>query len=101
MNFGFPASYVSRQPVNQPLGHVRDRVKKVALEIGWHLVSDTQEELIFRVPINSSSWGEVVSLNFDGESMSIESRCRWPFQFLDSGKNAENCAKFLKAFERY
>jgi hypothetical protein len=56
-------------------------------------------EAIF--PISWRSWGENVGvdvLGVDGDALvQIKSRCRFPLQLADWGKNAENVRRFLGA----
>lgn len=53
------------------------------------------------IRISGSSWGEKIAVGFtdtsQGTSMHITSRCTFPLQFFDWGKNEKNVDEFIQA----
>jgi hypothetical protein len=65
----------------------------------WKLHAEKETELKFRVGVNWKSWGEIVSVDFQRNKILINSKCWFPLQCLDWGKNKDNCRKFSEAYE--
>jgi|CXWL01.1.fsa_nt_gi hypothetical protein len=100
MSFAFPAYHICQQTTTLPVSQAKTHAKAVAGLIEWRLVSETETELHFIAPLSSYSWGEKISVEFDGQSIRLRSRCRWFLQCFDFGKNAKNCDGFFALFTR-
>lgn len=67
------------------------RVKEAAAPLRWHLLTECDTALVFRVGASCASWGEVVTIALVAGGMRLASTCRCPTQCFDWGKNRFNC----------
>ena len=102
MAIGFPAhSFESR--VYHYQQHELIMVTRSALDdLGWQYEPLSNCVFLARVPVNFMSWGEKlkVEISPDG-SVAAESKCSYPLQAFDWGKNAENIKVFFSKFESF
>ena len=61
--------------------------------------SEYQWRLVASVPFNLLSYGEEVEIRFYQDSFDISSKCIFPLQVIDWGKNQSNIRKFLNAYQ--
>ncbi|MBI1375498.1 MAG: hypothetical protein GC159_22525 [Phycisphaera sp.] len=53
-----------------------------------------------RVPLSFWSFGEIVKATIsEAGSVQVESRCAWPLQVIDWGKNKRNCNDLLESIK--
>lgn len=78
----------------------RTRARHGASALGWRVVVDQPERLVFQVGLNWFSWGEIVTVTLRPSGVLIASRCRWFAQIVDWGKNRRNCTALAHAFAR-
>lgn len=85
---------------------VRNHLKDVSQELGFKLISETNEDtnnltrIVYSSPISWFSWGEVVALEVsssDGDNVEVEirSRCKLITQIIDWGKNRKNVTRLV------
>jgi len=67
-----------------------DAVARFAASKGWRVRDRTDHMVVCLVPVNMFSWGEEVRVVAEPHSIRVISRCRFPFQVIDCGKNARN-----------
>ncbi|CAN5472326.1 hypothetical protein BH09VER1_BH09VER1_26560 [soil metagenome] len=76
--------------------------KRAAMGLGWKIASEAPRQIVARVGISLLSHGEKVTISFSGErQMSVTSKCMWPIQVWDHGKNRQNVAQFLETIQRH
>ncbi|MDX2260091.1 MAG: hypothetical protein SFU84_00160 [Gemmatimonadales bacterium] len=97
MAFGFPAYHTERYsagPGNSP--DVRAAVRATLSALSWWIREERSEHITASTGLNMRSWGEKILISFlpDG-SISVTSKCAWPTQCLDWGKNKANVGKFV------
>lgn len=52
------------------------------------------------VPMSLWSWGEQITVTIEPDGyVEIESKCAFPLQLIDWGRNRRNCTRFLDALE--
>lgn len=101
MTFGFPAHYHARYPGRIRAMDVRAAVRATLAELSWRIKEERGDGIAATSGISWHSWGEQVHVAFlpDG-SISVTSRCSYPLQCVDWGKNEANVRRFMKAIAR-
>ena len=96
MAFGFPA-YATRQiEINASQAQLAQAVPAVLDSLRWkgHQVSPTSFSA--SAGIGLFSWGENITIDiFSPNRIQVTSKCSWPLQCLDWGKNERNTRTFL------
>ena len=103
MSFGFPAYYTERYSSGSGSGTALQSASHAALKsLGWKLLAEQDAQITASTSMSLWSWGERVQLCFSTErSVSVTSRCSWPLQCFDWGKNRTNVRKFLALLEHH
>ncbi len=97
MAFGFPAHYSKHHHpgVHDP-EYLREGLIRTIGKLGWDLKKEGGDKLIATCGVELWSWGEVVRIDIQEDlSLSVTSKCAFPLQCLDHGKNEENVEFFL------
>jgi uncharacterized protein (DUF1499 family) len=102
MAFGFPASYSERLPL--PTGESdddRELLMRLVDLLGWSIV-DVSHAAVTATTKPSMIWGvERVTLELaPNETVQAVSRCAFPLQILDWGKNKANIERLRKQMAR-
>jgi hypothetical protein len=96
MAFGFPA-YVTRQiEISASQAQIAQAVPVVLDSLRWkgHQVSPTSFSA--SVGVGLLSWGENITIDFvSPNGIQVTSKCSWPLQCVDWGKNKRNTRTFL------
>src|SRR5690349_13527440 len=67
-----------------------DAVASWAASERWRVQSRTDCAIVCLVPLNLWSWGELVRVVVEHDSLRVISQCTFPLQVFDWGKNARN-----------
>jgi hypothetical protein len=67
---------------------------------GWRITNQTASAAAFQVGVNWLSWGEAVTMEIQGQQILIRSRCRFPLQVIDWGKNRKNVSLVTSSLNR-
>lgn len=74
-------------------------VEQTLGELGWKYEEPEEGLLRASVTVSLSSFGETFSIRTRQRGIvEIESRCKWPSQVIDWGKNRANIREFLERF---
>lgn len=101
MAFGFPASYqivVTDIPAGTDIAR---SVGSALSRIGWN---PTMDKNVYRAKttLSMGSWGERVTVEvLPNKSIKVSSRCSFPLQCFDFGKNKRNVDKFMLELPRH
>lgn len=103
MSFGFPAYCTGRYTSGSENVAALQSAAHAALKaLRWKLRSEQSMEITASTGISLWSWGERVALRFSADgSVAVTSKCCWPTQCFDWGKNKTNVRKFLEQMERH
>ncbi len=102
MIFGFPAYHTEQHSLDDPNADLRSAVIDTLTALSWTLKDETEGELVASTGMNMRSWGERVLIKFSPvESVSITSKCAFPFQCVDWGKNKANVVRFRSELEKH
>ena len=91
MAFGFPAQFSDTRSLDFAQNELSKVVETAFNNLGWQYQIVTDNEFQAKVSLNALSWGEklTVRLLANGE-LQAESKCVYPLQCFDWGKNKEN-----------
>ena len=73
---------------------LRKRIYDYAMQMGWTVVKDVDEEFKIRTGFTWWTWGELITISQTGSETKIESRCSPNVQLFDWGKNQGNVNMF-------
>lgn len=92
MAFGFPAYHTQRYQVPPAaMANVGHAIRWAISSLGWSIRNESMYHIEASTGINLLSWGESVSIHFMPDySITITSKCAWPLQCFDWGKNQSN-----------
>ena len=97
MTFGFPARASSELAFKAEPGLLRRCVLRALTALGWQITLEEEREIQAAVSLNLWSWGEQLRVEIsDDGAVRATSRCAFPLQCLDWGKNRRNVARFLE-----
>ena len=100
MAFGFPASYSHEINIVGSRNDAREAIRYVLGLLGWKFESPDPDTYIASLSMNALSWGEKITISLvRPDFLSIESKCSFPFQLFDWGKNRSNVRQFVSIFE--
>ena len=96
MSFGFPAYYIAKyqQKVDRDIKQII--IIESLDELYWKISSKTHNKIIAKSDINFWSWGEVIQIDIRESYITLTSKCSFPLQCFDWGKNKENISKLVK-----
>jgi hypothetical protein len=87
-SFGTIVTYEADQEnVNRK---VADTVCRLIEKYFWRIYSTSKQQVLLSTPFSFRSYGEIVTIQIDGNSVRISSRCRFVMQIYDWGKNRSN-----------
>ena len=98
MKLTFPACWTEELASTQTLDQDKERIKRACEAFHWAQTTEADSGLEFRVGINWKSWGERITVAFQTGKIRIHSRCCFPSQCLDWGKNKANCLRLAQAY---
>jgi hypothetical protein len=78
----------------------RKKVRESLEAIGCRITQDQKKEIEGKMGIGVLSWGENISVEFVDGGMKVTSRCIWPMQVIDWGKNRTNVRRFTDEWEK-
>lgn len=100
MAFGFPAYHCVRLSLLGSRQAARDAVVFSLDAAGWRYSEVSDGVFKAKVGLNGWSWGERLTVTLEEPNhITIESKCVYPLQCLDWGKNKQNVDLFLVHFE--
>ncbi len=79
---------------------IKGEIFDFILKQGWRIKSKSDNEIIAITGINSCSWGERIEVSYLNECVHIKSKCIFPFQCDDWGKNQINVDDILNYIDR-
>lgn len=96
MSFGFPAYFTESKRIQIQRHEFNQIVKDVLEVLSWNFTEISMEEFNAEIKMNALSWGEKIKIKFLNDGMILaESKCVYPFQCLDWGKNKSNVRTFF------
>ena len=96
MAFGFPAYAMRQIEITASQAQIAQAVPVVLDSLRWkgHQISPTSFSA--SVGIGLLSWGENITIDFvSPNGIQVTSKCSWPLQCIDWGKNERNTRTFL------
>ncbi|MCY7345401.1 MAG: hypothetical protein LH614_04200 [Pyrinomonadaceae bacterium] len=91
MAFGFPAYFTETIFIPIQRHEFNQIVKEVLESLECKFIEISAEEIHSTIGINALSWGEKIKVKFLSNRMIlVESRCVYPLQCFDWGKNKGN-----------
>ena len=93
MAFGFPAYHecILKNKKHHSISDLLDLIKKTHFIVEGH-----SEDMIFiKSQVNMWSWGESIEIKLHDDLITIESKCAFPVQCVDWGKNQENVVELV------
>ena len=100
MSFGFPAFHRETETFSLNSGSLNWLVKSAFGELGWKITTDSPSYLEGSASLNLASWGEKISVSFDGPTLTVISKCALPTQCVDWGKNKRNVMLLLSTLRK-
>ena len=103
MAFGFPAYHTEHYSAGAGIStDLRGAVKSALTEISWSIREEASDQIIASTDISLMSWGEKVLINFlPDNSIFVISKCSYPLQCVDWGKNKINVEKFMAKIKKH
>jgi hypothetical protein len=91
MAFGFPAYHTEiYQPKSENI-NLLDKIKDAIISLGWKIESKNSNQIIGSTSASLMSYGERIKIVIkENGSYSITSKCSFPIQCIDYGKNRKN-----------
>jgi acetamidase/formamidase len=101
MAFGFPAYHTERYTGAGNAEDMRAAARSTLKELAWAIRDERSDGITASASISLMSWGERIVVTFlpDG-SISVTSKCAWPLQCVDWGKNKTNVRKFMSEIRK-
>ena len=101
MSFGLPAYHVENIQYKSEFSteKIIDFIKNTIQTRSFILENNTDRIVYAKTQISGGSWGEkiIIKINEDN-SLNIQSKCSFPMQCFDWGKNKENVNAFIAVF---
>ena len=100
MSFGFPASATATRRLGIAPEALQNAITIALTTLGWRTTVASPGVVSAQVGLSFFSWGEIVEIRFyqDG-SVTATSRCAFPLQCFDWGKNQRNINEFFRQLE--
>ena len=96
MAFGFPAYHTENYTLNDGTSNLRASVKSALKAVSWSIRKESPDTIVASTSLSLLSWGERVIITFlSDESITVTSKCTWPIQCFDWGKNKANIKKII------
>jgi len=98
MAFGFQASSSRNEHYDADPMIMRQLVRVALAKLDWRYEIVDRETVTANIPMNMFTYGEriTVSVDDDGE-LTAKSKCAWPIQLIDWGKNKQNIDQLFLA----
>lgn len=101
MAFGFPAYFIESRVFNQRQDELSAILQSALNNLGWRYKLLSDNEFRANIAISFLSWGETLEIRiFSGGRVQVESKCIYPLQCFDWGKNKENVETFFAQVEK-
>jgi hypothetical protein len=103
MAFGFPAYHTEHYSADAGMSADLNVVARSALKaMSWSIRTESDGQIVASTSVNLRSWAEEVLISFlPDNSISVTSKCSWPTQCFDWGKNKANVEKFMAEIKRH
>lgn len=100
MSFGFPAYFTESRTLPRLYGELPSIVASALNNLGWYYEAVSENSFRARVNAGLASFGENVLITIlPGGVVMVNSKCDFPFQCLDWGKNKQNVKAFFSQLE--
>ncbi|MGI8882621.1 MAG: hypothetical protein ACR2IA_00040, partial [Pyrinomonadaceae bacterium] len=78
-------------------------IEKIINKYGWQISINTSKEIIAKTPFSGKSWGERVTIIFDGNNILVNSICDPDERtsVVSMGRNEQNIRLIVKRINRY
>ena len=101
MSFGFPAYHIENIQYKKEFSNeeIIDFIK-ITFQTSSFILENNKDRIVYaKTQISGASWGEkiIIKINRDN-SLNIKSKCSFPMQCFDWGKNKDNVNGFIAAF---
>lgn len=80
------------------LNDCANRIRYCIQRLGWSFRGEGPGVIYAGVSISLRSYGENVRFAFFQDRFVVESKCAFPLQLIDWGKNKENVDKFVQMY---
>jgi hypothetical protein len=102
MAFGFPAYHTEHYSAGADASaDLRVAIRAAIKALSWTIKQEVSDQIIASTNFNLRSSWEKVSISFlPDNSISITSKCSWPTQCFDWGKNKANVEKFMAEIKK-
>lgn len=102
MTFGFPAHHTETYSAGTATADLREAARETLTVLMWSVREETSDSILADTPHNLRCHnGEEVLITFTADSLSVCSKCFWPTQCVDWGKNKANVRRFLAEFRMH
>jgi hypothetical protein len=103
MALRFPAYHTECYSVSNTTPELlRKAVRETLVTLSWSVREETHERIVGSTSMDIRSWGGKVFIQFlPDNSISVTSKCAWPLQCFDWGKNKDNVVKFMAEFSKH
>jgi len=78
-------------------------IEQICHKYGWQISVKTSKEIVAKTPFSGRSWGEQVTIIFDGDNILVNSICEPDKQtsVVSCGRNNQNIRLIIKRINRY
>jgi hypothetical protein len=102
MTFGFPAQFSDNRSFSHSQVELSAMVKSALDNLGWQYKVLSEDEFRVDVAMSPLSWGEKLKIMIlPGGMLQIESKCAYPLQCFDWGKNKKNVEKLFAEIKQF
>ena len=96
MAFGFPAYYKEELKISD-VHDFRENLEKALAKTPFTILQKNEDRINLKVGWTVWSWGEKIIIDLSKhENVTIRSKCIFPLQCIDYGKNKENVELLIK-----
>ena len=101
MAFGFPAYAREERQYGSDRDRLREAVRDVLEILGWAFQEEGVGHYLAKRSMGLASYGERVEIRVTPDGgVTVHSRCVWPLQCIDWGKNQQNVDEFMRQLDR-
>jgi len=103
MELRFPAYHTEKySPQSSKPAELHVAVQIALKALSWPISEEDHNRIIVALKMNVWSWGETILISFlPDNSISVTSRCAFPLQCIDWGKNKVNVERFMEEFRKH
>ena len=101
MSFGFPAYHIENIQYKKEFSteELIDFIKITIQNCSFIFENNTDRILYAKTQISGGSWGEKIIIKINPDNLlNIKSKCSFPMQCFDWGKNKDNVNRFIADF---